>query len=102
MAALFSPGKGEARDPLDGSTFEEMNLLKSLKYTVYSKTSQYFSDAVLVEGSLKGTTQPFRCLVADNSGLNEYLLPKVYAEPPRVIRRWKIWIPQLKRLIQNR
>jgi hypothetical protein len=64
--------------------------------------SPYFSRALLVEGVLKGTDQSFRCLFVDNSPLKEYLLLKVYAEPPRTIRRWKIWIPALKKLIQNR
>lgn len=79
-----------------------MDFLKAIKTWIYSKTSRYFSRAVSVEGTLKGTDQPFRCLFVGNGSLMEYLAPKIFAERPHTMRSQRIWIPSLKKYIQNR
>ncbi len=76
-----------------------LNLLKALKHWIYPTASKYFSRAALVEGVLGKTDQPFRCLLIDNSPFTEYLLHKAFAEPAHIAKKWKIWIPALKRLI---
>ena len=78
-----------------------MNVLKTLRNKAYQTAVNYFSHATLVEGILKGANQPFQCLFVDNTSLMEYLLPKIYVEPPVVVKKWRIWIPGLKKIISK-
>ena len=77
-----------------------MNLLKSLKQMVYPKISRHISRAILAEGPLRGSGRPFRCLFVDNSLFTEYMLRKMYAGQPRILREWKLWIPALRKLVR--
>jgi hypothetical protein len=76
-----------------------VSLIGLLKQKLYPVTSRFFSRATLVESRLKGTEHPFRCLFVDNSTFTEYLKARMYEEPPVVLRKWRIWIPALKKLI---
>jgi hypothetical protein len=77
-----------------------MYTLRMLKDRLYPAYSKHFSRATLVEGLLRDTDQPFRCLFVDNSSLKDYLLHKVYTAPPRILREWRLWLPRLNRLIE--
>ena len=75
-----------------------MNLIKTIKRRIYPTASKYFSRALLVEGVLKNTGVPLKCLLVDNSLFTEYLLAEMFREPVRTVRKWKMWIPALKNL----
>lgn len=76
-----------------------MTYFQKLKQILYPIASRYFSRALLVEGSLRGSEEPFRCLFIDNSMFTESLLARMYAEPPSVLNKWIIWTPALRKLI---
>lgn len=73
-----------------------------LKRVLYPVTSRWLARATLVEGRLKGTEHLFRCLFVDNSPFTEYLTSRMYDAPPVVRRKWRIWIPALRKLIRTR
>ncbi|MCL4493077.1 MAG: hypothetical protein M1510_14465 [Nitrospirae bacterium] len=79
----------------------KVSLLKTIKRRVYPTASQYIIRAELVEGVLKNTDKPFRCLFADNSPFTHYLLRKIFAEPVRIIKKRRIWIPALKKMLHS-
>ena len=78
-----------------------MDLLKTVKCWAYPTASKYISRAMLVEGLLRKSGLPFRCLFIGNSPFTEYLLHKAFTESVHVIRKWKVWMPALKRLIET-
>jgi len=74
-------------------------LIRSIKRLLYPVTSRFFSRATMVEGNLKGTRLPFRCLLVGNSNFTEYLKARMYEGAPMVLRHWRIRIPALKDLL---
>ncbi len=78
-----------------------MNLLKNIKHWAYPTASKYFSRATLAEGTLKNTGTPFRCLFVDNSLFTIHLARKMYEEPVHTVRKWRIWLPALKKLVHQ-
>jgi hypothetical protein len=74
-------------------------LIRLVKRILYPATSRFLSHATVVEGRLKGTEHPFRCLFVDNSDFTVYLGARMYKEPPVVLRKWRIWIPALRKLV---
>jgi len=77
-------------------------LIRSIKRILYPLTSRFFSRATMVEGFLKGTRLPFRCLLVGNSNFTEYLKARMYEGAPVVLRHWRIWIPTLKELVRGK
>ncbi|MFO0754195.1 MAG: GNAT family N-acetyltransferase [Thermodesulfovibrionales bacterium] len=73
-----------------------MDLLGTLKQTVYSKASLLFSRATVIEGVLKGGERPLRCMFVENSAVREYLAPRTFAEPPRVLSSFRVFLPALR------
>lgn len=74
-------------------------MVRFIKRQLYPVLSRFFSHATLVEGRLKGTEHPFRCLFVDNSSFADNLMGRMYETPPVVLERRRIWIPALKKLI---
>jgi hypothetical protein len=77
------------------------SLLTTLKRAVYPVSSTMIATATLVEGTLKGGNVPFRTLFVHNSSFNDHLAQRMYEGEPRVLRKWRILIPRLKRMIQQ-
>ncbi|MEH6583631.1 MAG: hypothetical protein V7754_16970 [Halioglobus sp.] len=78
-----------------------MKILKKLASPI---TSRYIANATIVEGILKGTDKPFRCLFVENlarTNYEEYIVPRTYSTPPQVVKRWRIWLPNLKRVLEK-
>jgi hypothetical protein len=79
-----------------------MKIVEKLrKSAAYEKVSRHFRYATLVEGLLQNDHFPFRCLFVDNSSLTEYLLPKIFETEPRILKKWIIWVPSLKKLLKD-
>lgn len=78
-----------------------MKVLRLLNQAVYSRASQYVARTTLVDGALVGSNEPFRCLFVDNSGLKEYLIPKIYVSQPRIVQEKRVWLPRLRRVLQR-
>ena len=78
-----------------------MNPIRSLKRRLYPLASRYVIWSMLVEGDLKNTGTPFRCLFVDNSLFTKYLLHKAFAEPVRIVGERRIWIPSLRKTIRS-
>jgi hypothetical protein len=74
-------------------------LVSFIRRQLYPVFSKFFSHATLVEGRLKGTEHPFRCLFVDNSSFADNLMARMYETPPVVLQRRRIWIPSLKKMI---
>ena len=74
-------------------------MISAIRRTLYPVTSKFLSHATLVEGRLKGTESPFRCLFVDNSDFSEHLRGRIFEEPLVVLRKSRIWIPALRRHI---
>ncbi len=73
-----------------------MNPLKTIKCWIYPAASRYFSRATLVGGAGQS-----RRLFVDNSLFTKCLMAEAYKGPVHIAREWKIWIPALKRIIQQ-
>ena len=78
-----------------------MGFLNALKRSLYSHTSKYISNAILVEGILEDCSEPFRCLFIDNSLFANYMSAKAFKQHPRILKQWKILIPSLKEIIKD-
>jgi hypothetical protein len=78
-----------------------MSLFTVVKRGLYPLTSRYLSNAILVEGHMKGTDMPFRSLFVENSGYERYMFASIYETPPRVLKQWKIWIRDLSGLLKT-
>ena len=77
-------------------------MVKFIKKILYSVISKYFPHTLLIEGVLRGTEYPFRCLLVANSSYFEYLKARTFSDSPTVIRKSRIWIPLLrKRILTN-
>lgn len=73
----------------------------NIRRTIYRFAKKIISRAHLVEGTMKGSNQLFRCLIVENSNIKSYLIPKIYEHPPVVLQKRIIWIPMLKKIIQK-
>jgi len=78
-----------------------MKVLAKIKQTLYTKAIRYIAHATWVEGRLKESGQTFRILFVENSEVMRYLLPRMYAGEPRILRRRRIWIPSLPKLLSR-
>jgi hypothetical protein len=87
--ALFLPASGK-----------NMAWLRPIKRLLYPITSRYFCTAIHARGVLRGTGQPFECLLVDNTVFAQYLLPKMFEGAFAVKRKWKLWIPGLRRIVR--
>lgn len=76
-----------------------MGLLNSIRRKIYSRTSRHLSNAMLVEGTLKDSDLRFKSLLIDNSTFTEYIISRTYAEPPVVLKKWKILNSSVKKVI---
>lgn len=74
-----------------------MVFMKNLKKLIYPITSRYLANATLVEGILKGTDRPIRCLFVGNTNI----VGRVYEPTPRLLKSWKLWIPDLKKVLNK-
>lgn len=70
-------------------------MIQSIKRKIYTLKRKYFSHAILVEGILKGTKSSSTCLFIDNSRFSEFMIARMYEEPPSVLRKSILWIPGL-------
>ena len=77
----------------------ELPMVRWAKQKLHPITSRLFSRATLVEGTLKGTAHPFRCLLVDNSRFTDYLRARMYDGSPAVLKERRIWIPALRNVI---
>jgi hypothetical protein len=78
-----------------------MDLLNRLRYKIYPAAAQYWGHATMVEGKLRDSEDAFRCLFVENDGLMNYMVPRMYAEPPVIIRKWRTWIPSVQKAINS-
>lgn len=79
-----------------------MGIIGSLRHTVSQELKKHASHATLYDGALKGTGQAFKCLIVENADLEGYLIARTYMENPRILKKWRIWIPALKKTIEKR
>lgn len=77
------------------------NLINKLKCKVYPLVSRCSVRAALVEGKLKNTNEIFRCMFVENNSLMLYMLPRMYGEAPVIIKKWRIWTPLLKKVLNT-
>jgi hypothetical protein len=78
-----------------------MVFIKQIKKIIYPITSRYIANATLVEGILKGTDKTVQCLFVENSNYGENVIARLYTTTPHFLKRWKIWIPDLKRVLNK-
>jgi hypothetical protein len=78
-----------------------MSTLKKIKKKLYPIISRYIANATLVEGALKETGKPFRCLFVENAKYQRSIAARIYTASPRILKKWKIFIPDLKRVLRK-
>ena len=66
-----------------------MGFVENIKLKAYSRASRYIYHSTLVEGYLRGSDEPFRCLFVDNSSLINYMTSKGFLERMRVLKKEK-------------
>lgn len=76
-----------------------MGLLNSVRRKIYSMTSRYLSNAMLVEGTLKDSHIRFKSLFVDNTTFTKYIISRTYADPPVVLKKWKILNSSLEKVV---
>jgi len=76
-------------------------MLRTIRRKLYPIVSKYFLRATIVEGFLRETEYPFRCLLIDNSPYKEVIQSRIYETSPRVLRRWRIWNRSIINHIRN-
>ena len=76
-----------------------MSLIERLKHKAYPMVSRYWIHAALTEGKLKNTNEIFRCLFVENNNLMSYMIPRMYEEGSVVLKKWRIWVPGLKKVL---
>jgi hypothetical protein len=75
--------------------------MQSIKSLIGRKLGVFFRHATLAEGLLKGTNLPFRCLFVDDTSLSDYMMPRIYSEMPKIVKRWRIYVPTVKKMLQS-
>lgn|GEM_PF-578688 len=95
MVAVMEDVRNGARRMNNDGT----NLIRKLKHKAYPMVSRYCIRATLVEGRLKKAGERFRCMFVENNNLMAYMLPRMYEEVPRVLKKWRIWTPLLRRFV---
>ncbi len=85
------------------SRWEEgtMNTATRIRSTFYPAMSAFVSHATLVEGNLRDTGETFRCLFVENENLMGYMVSRMYRKPPVVLKKWRAWIPGLKKTVDS-
>src|SRR5574342_959245 len=78
-----------------------MKLLYTLKHIAYTAYSRYFCNSTLVEGIMKDTDQTVRCLFIDKKTLSQYMMQRIYAGTPTIVKRWIIYIPSIKKIVRT-
>ena len=75
----------------------------ALKNELYSVYVRHFTHATLVEGTLKGSGLPCRCLLVmtRNSPFENYLLGKLFEGSFKRLSVRRMWIPTLKKLAKH-
>lgn len=81
--------------------FDKIPVVREIKHILAHEAARYFISACLVEGKLKGTDHTFRCLFAGKSYFTKRLEDQMYAEPPKVLWKRRLYIPALKARIQS-
>ena len=80
---------------------KKMNILNTLKQSIYPIYSRCFSRAFLVEGVLKDSDVSCRCIIVDDSHFMNYFISTTFGSSFNIIRTWRIWIPSVQRLVKN-
>jgi hypothetical protein len=65
---------------------EKTGMLAKLRARLYPTMSRYFRRSTLVEGKLKDTNEPFRCLFVENTPLSKYIIPRMYGQSPVILK----------------
>ena len=78
-----------------------MGFVENIKLKAYSRASRYIYHSTLVEGYLRGSDEPFRCLFVDNSSLINYMTSKGFLERVRVLKKRRILLPLLQDSIEG-
>lgn len=78
---------------------KNMSPAQTIKHVLAHQAAKYFLRATLVEGNLKNSNQRFRSLFIGNSQFVKYLLKRTYQGQPDILKRWRVWIPSIKKMI---
>lgn len=78
---------------------KNMSSARAIKHVLAHQAAKYFLRAILVEGDLKNSDQRFRSLFIGNSQFVKYLLKRMYQGQPDILKRWRVWIPSIKKLV---
>jgi hypothetical protein len=81
--------------------FDKIPVVREIKHILAHEAARYFISACLVEGKLKATDHIFRCLFTGKSYFTKRLEDQMYAEPPKVLWKRRLYIPALKARIQS-
>lgn len=73
--------------------------MKRLREAVYRLYSQQFCRATLVEGMPAHGGPAMRCLFVGSTEFNHFFEDRIYASPPAVLRRSRLWIPRVPSLL---
>ena len=77
-------------------------MIGTIRRIAYATATQHLSRLSVVEGRLKGTDVPFRCLFVSTSDFTESLKKRLYEEPPAVVASSRIWLRQARKRIEER
>jgi hypothetical protein len=74
-------------------------VIRYIKRTLYAYVSRFLFRTILVEGVMKGTDYPFRCLFIDESTYTKYLMGRTFEGPCTVLKSSRVWLPLLRKHI---
>lgn len=83
------------------SIFENIPVVREIKHVLAHQAAKHFLRATLAEGNLKNSDQSFRSLFLGNSHFVKYLMKRMYQGQPNILKRWRIWIPSIKKMITH-
>jgi len=78
-----------------------MRLVETVKHKLYPFVARYICNSTLVEGSLSEAGETVRCMFIDNSNYAAYMIARMFASPPRVVKKGKVLIQDLRRTLQR-
>lgn len=79
----------------------ESKTVTYLKELAFHIVSKYTRRVTLIEGVLKGTDHPLRCLFVGNTYFMEYITARTFQNSPVVIKSKRIWVPKVRKLIES-
>lgn len=77
-------------------------MISTIRRIAHATATQHLSRLSVVEGRLKGTDIPFRCLFVSTALFTEILKKRLYDEPPAVIGTSIIWLRRARKRIEER